>query len=314
MFAKNKNLLGGKIFYVTVIIFSIIELLMTAGCNNEKSFSFAVIADTQYADKDDRGNRSYRKSLTCLENCINELNKNKLKFAIQLGDIIDGGDNPETDLDTVLAVHNKLNTQKYHVLGNHDFWNISRQTVLSKLKMKNAYYDFTIDSWRFVVLDTMDIAVNGGWSPDSGNYLEGKELLDKLTARQAPNAFDWNGGIGQRQLLWLKNILQEAQKQKENVIVFGHLTLTPSEDVHNVWNYEEIIELLESYNCVKAYFCGHRHSGGYTFQNGIHYVTVEGMVEAPADNAYAIVKICTDRFEIDGFGKVPDRILSIDKQ
>ena len=287
---------------------------MTTGCHNAKTFSFAVIADIQYADKDDRGNRSYRKSLASLENCVTELNKNKLEFTIQLGDIIDGGDSPEKDIDTILAVHNKINSQKYHVLGNHDFWNISRQTVLNKLQMKSAYYDFKIGSWRFIVLDTMDVAVSGGWPVDSSNYLEGKELFDKLTAEQAPNAYDWNGGIGQKQLLWLKNTLNDAQKQNENVIVLGHLTLTPANDVHNVWNYEEVVEVLESYNCVKAYICGHRHSGGYTFQNGIHYITMEGMVEAPIENAYAIMKVHQDRLEIDGFGKVPDRILSIDKQ
>ena len=59
-----------------------------------------------------------------------------------------------------------------------------------------------------------------------------------------------------------------------------------------------------------AWFAGHYHKGGYTLENGIHHVTVPGMVEAPADkNAYGVVDVYPDRLELRGVGTVPSRTL-----
>ena len=44
-------------------------------------------------------------------------------------------------------------------------------------------------------------------------------------------------------------------------------------------------------------------------KNGIHYLTVHGMVETRESNAYAVVHVEGDRLEIDGRGREPDRLL-----
>jgi hypothetical protein len=94
-------------------------------------------------------------------------------------------------------------------------------------------------------------------------------------------------------------------------MVFGHVPLLPADDPHNLWNSEEIVEILESYNCVTIYFCGHRHSGGYFEQKGIHYITVEGMVEAGEENAYGVVRLSDGRMEIEGTGNVKSRTILV---
>ncbi|GAH82542.1 unnamed protein product, partial [marine sediment metagenome] len=159
---------------------------------------------------------------------------------IQLGDIIAGGDNASKELGQILGIYNRIKTLKYHVLGNHDFWGIDRKTVLKKLEMEKPYYDFRYRKWRFVVLDTMDIAVKGGWPKDSPNYVAGEKVLNELVRQEAPNALDWNGGVGADQKKWLSDVLSDADRKKQNVVVFGHNPLVPPGNRHNLWNNDEI--------------------------------------------------------------------------
>ena len=95
----------------------------------EAPLRFGVMADVQYADRDTVGSRHFRQSLALLEQCVADLNGRDLAFTIQLGDIIDRG---EESLDRVLAVFERLEMPRYHVLGNHDFA-LSRPALLAKL-------------------------------------------------------------------------------------------------------------------------------------------------------------------------------------
>ena len=63
---------------------------------------------------------------------------------------------------------------------------------------------------------------------------------------------------------------------------------------------------------VVAYFAGHDHAGGYAVRRGVHHVTVKGMVEAPTENAYAVVEVYQDRLREIGCGKEPTRELRLE--
>ena len=111
---------------------------------------------------------------------------------------------------------------------------------------------------------------------------------------------------------WLDTELTDADAQKKPVILFGHLPLMPPDEYHTAWNAPEAIAVIDKHPCVKAYFCGHRHSGGYTLHNGIHYVTFEAAVNAAdAEGAWAMVQLLPDRIVIDGVGEVTSRTLEI---
>ena len=127
MSAGYKNSLGGKFFVGILFVGCLLGLIMSMGCrnNNRDDFvEFGIIADTQYAEKDNLGARNYRDSILRLEECVVDFNNRELAFVIQLGDIIDGGDNAAEELERAVAVHNRLKAVKYHVLGNHDFWGV----------------------------------------------------------------------------------------------------------------------------------------------------------------------------------------------
>ena len=87
--------------------------------------------------------------------------------------------------------------------------------------------------------------------------------------------------------------------------MFGHHPLTPANDQYNLWNSKEVIEIFESHNCVTAYLSGHRHNDNYTWQNGICYVTIEGMVESTDKKVYSVVWVYSDRLLIESTAKVP---------
>lgn len=90
--------------------------------------------------------------------------------------------------------------------------------------------------------------------------------------------------------------------------------LTPgsARESHRAWNAGDIERVLLRHPSVKMVLTGHDHLGAYALRGGIHHITLEGLVEAPADsNAFATVHVYPDDIVIDGFGSVKSRVLSI---
>lgn len=73
-----------------------------------------------------------------LADAVQTFNERKLRFTIQLGDLID---RDMSSFDQILPVYEMIEGKKYHVLGNHDFPEPS-DTIVERLGMKNQYYDF----------------------------------------------------------------------------------------------------------------------------------------------------------------------------
>ncbi|MCE5310641.1 MAG: metallophosphoesterase [Acidobacteriales bacterium] len=268
---------------------------------------FAVLSDIQYADKDTAGTRDYRASIDKLTRAADDLNTRQLAFAIQLGDLIDES---AANLDPILAAYERITTKKRHVIGNHDAAAIDRRELLKRLGLTNSFYEFAEAGWRFIVLDSADLSVAGGWPEQSEHFTLAVKMLEELKAAKAPNAQEWNGGVGERQMKWLTSALLRAKQKKERVIVFGHppILASASTSAHLMWNYLAVRQTLEASGVVAAYFCGHDHNGGYAISRRIHHVTMPGIVEAP-EPTYAVVELHPDRLEIRGSGRAPTRTL-----
>ena len=109
------------------------------------------------------------------------------------------------------------------------------------------------------------------------------------------------------QLEWLGDVLEKASRKNQKVIIFCHFPVYP-QDPHNLWNSEQVIELIEDYNCVKAYLNGHNHKGNYGTRSGIHFLTMKGMVDTN-ENAYGVITIRNDTLYVTGFGREENRDL-----
>ena len=255
---------------------------------------FGAIADCQYADRDDRGTRAFRQSPQKLREAVQNLNGYDLAFVVHVGDFID---RDWESFDVLTPITDDLIHPLKHVLGNHDFDIEDEKKLLlpKRLGMPSRYYHFAQGDWVFVVLDGNDVS-HYGWPVGSANHQASQALHAKLYSEEKA----WNGAIGADQLAWLRGILATADIENHRVILFSHFPIYP-EDPHNLWNSDALISLLDEFKSPAVWINGHNHVGAYGERNGVHYVTLQAMLDAP-ENAYSLIQIYEDRINIKGFG------------
>jgi manganese-dependent ADP-ribose/CDP-alcohol diphosphatase len=277
-----------------------------AGCSNEPVLTIGLIADPQYCDCDPLGSRYYRETMWKLPQAIDTMNKYKVDFVMNLGDMID---RYYESYDSVSKHYEKLDMPYYNLLGNHEFEEVDdelKSTIVSRYGMPGYYYAYSYENWRFLVLDGTELA---GYSryvhPDLAE--EGDSVWNSVQGMI--NGLTWNGGIGKAQQSWLRSEIDDAADSGQNVIMFCHLPVYPDSIDLNLWNKEEIISLLEQYPNIVAYINGHYHQGNYGYKNKIHYYTQAAMLDTPDTNSFGILRIFPRELVIQGFGRVPDRTL-----
>ncbi len=295
------------ILFLYSIIFTQPPVLMSIEDSNQTGrviLSFGVISDVQYCEGKSYGSRFFSNSLTKLDEAINDLNNSDIDFIVNLGDLID---RDFKSFEPVMHILEKSDNRIYHVLGNHDFTVKRRykKNVRNKLTGDESYYSFTKYGFRFIMLNTCEISNYYG---PVLSAIKARVIVDKLETKSYPSAFDWNGEMSKKQIEWFKSELAEARDRDENVLVFSHHTIEPA-GPHNVFNREEMLEIVSDYDNIIAWFSGHDHSGDYHHTHNIHFVTMKGMVETPDKNSWAIVEIYSNRLWIKGRGIELSRIL-----
>ncbi len=276
-------------------------------------FSIGLYGDCQYTDADDAVDAvagftnlyyhcHYRQSEGKLQEAVQAFNEQKVDITIDLGDFIDRS---PVDLQTVKPITDTLTMPLWHILGNHDYYayKADAQAIVKAFDMPSRYYSKELHGFRFIMLDTNEISAVDK-PMDSEAYKKAEEAIDLLRQDGLKQGYAWNGGLDKTQLDWLKNELETAIKLEQTVIVCGHDPLYPASPL-NAINDEEIMQILESYPNVVAYFSGHFHMGAYGQRGGVHYLTVQGMLEGD-QNSYGVAKVYSEHIDIQGFGRFPD--------
>lgn len=299
----------------SIFQFCLISILLIAcqtkstNKSTDKGFEVGIISDCQYCFCEISGQRNYKKSPKRLEEAVKNLNQKDLKYTVHLGDFIDRDMN---SFDTLMPIWSQLSSKKYHVLGNHDFEvaDSVKEQVFAKMNLteKNRYYSFKEKNWRFIVLDGNDLSFHG--SLDSIKKQQTDSLYNSLLKDSLPYLQKWNGGLSNKQLSWVKNELELATKNNEYVGFYCHFPVYPL-DSHNLWNTNDLLSLIDRYECVKAYFNGHNHAGAYKKVNDVHYLTFKAMVNTEDQSSYAIVSFNKDSIIIEGVGREISRKLKI---
>jgi manganese-dependent ADP-ribose/CDP-alcohol diphosphatase len=146
----------------------------------------------------------------------------------------------------------------------------------------------------------------------SGTFPYFKDL-EGLNSRWVP----FNGGVGETQLRWVKEQLEEAAAADERVVLFSHLLVHPESTAKRsgrtlLWNFQDLLDVLEHPGVsdrVAAVISGHQHDGGvYTSQHGTHYVVMESPIVAEKGypGPYAVVEARGESLTFVGFGKGKD--------
>ncbi|SMD08568.1 metallophosphoesterase [Pedobacter nyackensis] len=266
---------------------------------------FGVIADIQYAEKEDHGSRFYRNSIEKMDSCIIGLNKKKLAFNVVFGDLVDQG---PKDLKPIMAHLRKLRAGYKNVLGNHDYVDVKDKEMLYKqFDMPAPHYVFEKANWMFIVLNTNEVSEYGA-NENSPFLKEWRDLSATLKREGRKNSLPWNGGISSIQLNWLENNLKRAQNKQKNVLVFTHHPLYP-ENGYEALNNREILRVLEMYPNVKGVISGHHHEGNFAYYNKIPSIVLEGMVETSKENAYGVVELYPNKIVLIGHGRMTSRTL-----
>lgn len=256
---------------------------------------FGVVTDTHYADREPNGTRHYRDSMQKMQRAVEYFNSENVDFIIELGDMKDTTHDAAVEptlrfLEEIERIFQSFNGPAYHVLGNHDMDCITKQEFLAHTTNTGrakgrSYYSFVARGVRCIVLDA-------NFNLDGTPYSRGN--------------FDWRRAmIPAEQLRWLEGEL--AAHPKQPTLIFLHQLLDSFSGVTKnvcVSNAEQVREVLERHKQVMAVFQGHHHAGHYSHRAGIHYVTLQGMIEqaAPDHNSYAIVEVASSgEIRIDGF-------------
>lgn len=264
---------------------------------------FGLFADTQYADCPSENARFYRQALQKLDTCINYFNQQNVRFTINLGDIID---RKNSDLKKIMSSLAHLNNEIYHITGNHDYKEVTDNSVLYRqLSMPSEYYSFKKQNWVFIMLNTNEVSA---YANVTGTEKEQElaEMLEQIRQTGGKQAYRWNGGISRKQMKWLDDLLVKCERNHNNVLIFTHHPLYPQSEF-TALNNMEILNTISKYPCVKAVFSGHHHTGAFGYYKGIPMITQEGMIETEAQNAYSIVEITQDSILVKGHGRVPSR-------
>jgi manganese-dependent ADP-ribose/CDP-alcohol diphosphatase len=270
------------------------------------ALSIGFIADPQYADVPTLGTRHYRQSIGKLTAAVDHFNSQELDFCVNAGDFIDRQWASFDEISKPLA---KSRHKFHHVLGNHDFDLIDpyKARVPERLGMPHRYYTFSRGNFCFAFLDTTEISPYSH-AKDSPETAEANSQLVQYAARRLPNAQSWNGALSDKQLIWFQQTCKTAAAQNQKVIAIAHHPIAPAA-IHNVWNSDEVLKIIDQNKNVVAWFNGHNHAGDFAVHHDVPCTTLRGMVETADTNAFAVAGIFEDRLELTGHGREISREL-----
>lgn len=183
------------------------------------------------------------------------VSKEKPDFAIQLGDFC----HPEKIANKLMETWNTIGCPKHHVLGNHDMDKGTKADIQKMWGMKNRYYDFDFNGWKFVVVDMNNLNKDGKYTP----YANANFYVDS-SMRTWPDP---------EQLQWLDQTLETSDLP---VIIFTHqpfhqLSRPQHAAILNVIKKHQTPEKSPK---VRAVICGHEHSDWQREVHGTHHICI----------------------------------------
>ncbi len=244
-----------------------------------------LATDLHYAVKPASGTRHYRESLTKFSEAATCFRQEKPDHIIALGDVIDSAVTLDTEkgyLKQVAKEFASLPGKHHFVLGNHCVENLTKPEFLGIIGQEKSYYSFDANGYHFVILDAC-------FNQDGASY--GRKNFKRGDANIPPAEMEW-----------LRADLHQTE-HKTIVCVHQCLDMFPPSGVRD---YNAVRSVLEKSGKVIGVLQGHFHWGNYGEIHGIHYCTIQAIVEGsgPENNSYAMLEILPgDGIRITGFRK-----------
>ena len=186
-------------------------------------------------------------------------------------------------LEDAEAIYSRFDGPSYHVIGNHDLYNLSKEEYLARVNITKTYYSFDAEAYHIIILDVQ-------YDED------GEDLAYTYTGVR--------GFLPEQEMQWLREDLA-ATERPTIVCVHQMLDTQPTEAGWTlIGNAAEVRSLLANSGVVIAVFQGHDHANRYSLINGIHYITFKAMVDQETPPSWALVTLdpTSRTIEIKGEG------------
>jgi 3',5'-cyclic AMP phosphodiesterase CpdA len=234
------------------------------------AFKFAFITDTHFYPNAPQnfggGMQQQESSVEVYTELIRQLNEFQPQFIIHGGDIVCGGDSfemPPEQYEAALAqvkgFEGQLNAPCHYIPGNHDLNPVtgSKAAYLDVFGTDGlAYTSFVHEDLKFILLDAQEVP---------------KDLT--------------HGHIGDQQLEWFWAELQAAADAGQEVLLFSHQLLFPTEEFQGegsrIDNSEAVAAILDNFDHVLAGFHGHVHLNRAVERRGVWYAITAGVICYP---------------------------------
>jgi predicted MPP superfamily phosphohydrolase len=267
---KLKKLIGLLIFIGIVFFVSYGLFVYFKNIKQSESVRFGFITDAHCYSKFNKDLNDWEINWRCsrpLETFVSQMN-NKFNpdFVIEGGDLVDGRDKLKEDgFLEAKNIYDKVEVLKFHVLGNHETNNLTKERWMEITENKRTYYYFDLKGYRFIVLD-------GNNTYDDVN--NPREIVD-MEPEMEPHSY--KGLMDNEQMKWLEETLNESENLKK--IVFIHeppLDETIGELRDDIFiNPKPLRNLFSKYE-VQAVFSGHIEELCDIEVDGVRYFTLQG--------------------------------------
>lgn len=266
--------------------------------------SFGVFTDCHYAHRAVTAERFYPQALEKLTQCLDQLQKDGASFLINLGDTVDTVQDPAAARERLAeasSLWRRFPGPLYLLMGNHDVLELTKQEVAQSAdglypgwagSLGKSYYAFTKGGIRFFCLDS---------------------CYDRMGRSYEAEDYDCRDAyLNWAQLQWLEESLSRMEEERAVICCHTNLDHRPaedgSEDPHVLKNAGQVRSILEQSGKRIAVLQGHYHTGTFTVQNGIAYLTFRAMTlgSFPENNAFGLVEITPSAIAVRGYGQQKD--------
>ena len=204
---------------------------------------FLAFSDLHYDEVADGDKR--------IEELIDSARKRDLDFIVSLGDLC----NPINENQKVLDKFNSLGIPFYNVIGNHETDNCKLSEILDFFSMNNPYYSMVCNGYKLIFLNTC--------------YLLSDEKEEIYYKKNFKNEYAVYPIIPTEEIKWLQEELNKDMK----CIIFSHHSFINDFPKRGIYNREEIRKTFVGKQ-VQLCVNGHDHGDGYSFVDGIPYLTI----------------------------------------
>ncbi len=279
-------------------VFLVAAALPAAATQTPSVVSFGLFTDLHAHDMDSPLEGKWMThTAERLQGFTDAMNAASVDFVIELGDFVNGwvvfGADPgdPNRIASILGWADGLYAafagRRYHVLGNHDLFNLDKSQICETLGLERTYSSFDVGPFHFVTLDAQ--YANDG--ADLANTYSGVA-----------------GFIPGMELQWLREDL--AVDLSRPTVVFIHQMLNAFIEEWGrplVANQPDVQRVLAEAGNVIAVLQGHDHRYRHELIGGIHYVTFESLVDQGTPPSWAVVTLDAENgtLSIEGVGDQP---------